>query len=240
MYLTIKAISAILLLSVAAFSQPGSRDQVVQDVQNLKSQIDEIKSKIAKLDDEILRPDTADIAVAQGKGLNVIRLLPREKYDGLLSISGGGSFYSFVTNTHRYGYGNDLHLSQNSLSVGFAGADYGFLLDLGPKDIADLNKDSAELNFLSKYVPPKDEPAVRAEQTKSHKYEVNGVIYKRDLPAVVGNTYALRSISISDSDILVVFNVLRKDTDGSILLLWKTIETFDKPLMRRPGESVLR
>jgi hypothetical protein len=50
----------------------------------------------------------------------------------------------------------------------------------------------------------------------------------------------LRSISISDYDILVVFRIVRKDPDGSLIVFWNPVETFPKPLMRRAGEELAR
>jgi hypothetical protein len=95
--------------------------------------------------------------------LEAIRLLPREKYDRVLAINGGGAYYSFAQKTHEYGQGSDIELQQGNLSVGFAGADYGFLIDLGDVNLLDVNKETPELSFLAAYSPPADEPAVRAE-----------------------------------------------------------------------------
>src|SRR2546426_3683609 len=68
----------------------------------------------------------------------LIRLLPRELYDSgryhvekRLKIQGGGAYYSFANLTHVYGYGSDIELDHNKLSVGFAGADYGMLTNIG-------------------------------------------------------------------------------------------------------------
>ena len=216
----------LLVLASVAFSQDITRDQKIRNIFDLRSQISVIEK-------EILQPDTKDLATAQKQGFSSIRLLPREKYDSVLAIRGGGAYYSFVRKTHEYGRGSDIALEQGHLSVGFAGADYGLLMDLGEAALADISKDSPELDFLIKYTPPTDEPTIRAEQRKSHKYEVNGLLYQRRLPWIIGHTYILRSIGFSDSDVLVAFTVQRKDSDGSLIIFWKLIETFVKPEIRR-------
>lgn len=47
----------------------------------------------------------------------------------------------------------------------------------------------------------------------------------------------LRSVSYGDADTFVAFRVLRKDSDGSYVLLWKTLKKFPKPLMERTAAA---
>lgn len=211
----------LLFLSVS-FGQELSREQKIQGVHDLRAQITELEK-------DILRPTDADITAAKDQGLGAIRLLPREKYDHVLSIRGGGAYYSFVRSTHEHGYGSDVQLEQNYFSVGLAGADYGFLHDLGEVELAGVEKASPAVQFLVKYEPPPDEPAIRAEYRKSHNYEANGFLYKSRLPAVVGHSYLLRSINFAESDLLIALKVVRKDPDGSLIIFWKPIERFKKP-----------
>ena len=68
----------------------------------------------------------------------LIRLLPRVFHYRAsdpaprtpVRIPGGGAYYSFFLLTHLYGYGSDIELADNKLSVGFAGAQFGFLANL--------------------------------------------------------------------------------------------------------------
>jgi hypothetical protein len=170
-----------------------------------------------------------DIELAKEQGFGVFKLLPRGKYEKQIpSIRGGGAYYSFYWRVSDYGRGSDIELQQNKLSVGFAGADYGFLKDLGKLSLVLVTKNNSD-NFLLNYVPPTNEPDIRKEQRKANNYEANGQIYKDDLPVIVGNTYLLRSISFGDSDILVAFNVHRQDSDGSLIIFWKMLLQFDTP-----------
>jgi hypothetical protein len=129
----------------ASSSQELSREQKIQNILDLRAQI-------TSLENEILKPDTNDLNVAQTQGLDVIRLMPREKYDRVLAINGGGSYYSFVLKSQAYGQGSDIGLERGNLKVGFAGADYGFMADLGPKSIAEAY-DSAENGVFSQICP---------------------------------------------------------------------------------------
>jgi hypothetical protein len=193
----------------------------------------ELHSRLRELEREILRPTNAEIGTAAEQGLNAIRLMPREKYEHGLTIRGGGAYYSFHRLTHEYNYGSDIELQQGSLSVGFAGADYGLLYDLGERDLSAVERGLPEVRFLVKYEPPSDEPSIRIEQRRSNNYEADGFVYKSRVPALVGHAYILRSINFSNSDILIAFRVVRKDADGSLIIFWKPIESFKKPELAR-------
>lgn len=223
----VSVLVALVLLSSYAFGQKTAREQKVQTIIDLRSQI-------TALEKEVMLPESSDVDSSEKVGASAIRLLPREKYDHVLAINGGGAYYSFARKTNEYGYGSDISLQQGKFSVGFAGADYGFLKDLGEVSLASIDRETTEVEALLKYVPPTDEPTIRAEYQKLARiYELSGISFTSRVPAAVGHSYLLRSISPDRSDILVAFSVLRKDSDGSVILLWKPIETFPKPEMRR-------
>lgn len=216
----------LLALSSFVFAQEFTRAEKLQKIQDLRSQV-------AAFEKDILQPDAADLTAAAKLGFSAIRLMPREKYEKILSIRGGGSYYSFVRKNQEYGYGSDIGLEQGNLKVGFAGADYGFIYDLGEVSLSEVNKNTNEAFFLVSYKPPVNEPEIRSEARKAFDYDYNGLKYRSHVPSAVGHTYLLRSISLGDSDVLVAFTVHRKDTDGSLIIFWKTIENFEKPLMVR-------
>lgn len=171
----------------------------------------------------------------------LIRLMPRESYDWetyqakqRIMIRGGGAYYSFANLTHAYGYGNDIELDHNILSVGFAGADYGMLTALGDRPLADINLDDARTRFIAQYKPPKPEPAARSEARRFQAgVTIDGAMYRSRLPVQVGATYLLRSIVYGDSDVLVTFRVVRKDSDGSIIIVWKLLKKYPVPELAR-------
>jgi hypothetical protein len=164
----------------------------------------------------------------------LIRLLPRETYDSQtygtrkkLSIRGGGAYYSFFYLTHEYGYGSDLELDHNRLSVGFAGADYGMLTNLGKTDLASITEKDLRARFLSKYTAPRDDPDARCERRRFVMGEtIDGQSYRNSLPVEIGASYLVRSIVYGHYDILVAFQVTRRAEDGSIIIAWKLLKEF--------------
>jgi len=216
----------VLLCCSIALGQESTRDQKLQKINDLNNQI-------KTLEQEVMLPDAKDLKQAQKESFEVFRILPREKYDHKLTIQGGGAYYSFTTKSHDYQKIAQIGLEQNNLRVGFAGADYGFIADLGETPLSNITKETGEVNFLANYKPPTNEPEIRIEQRKAWNYEANGFSYKSNLPALVGHTYVLRAISFHNADVLVAFKIQRKDADGSLIIFWKLIENFEKPLLAR-------
>jgi len=232
------ATAFIFTLVLSAFSvsaQTQSRDDVIKEIETKRAELAMLEQKILAVAD-IDREGFASFLNQPQTG--VIRLLPREIYDGTakraLAIRGGGAYYSFVRKTHEYGNGSDIELAQEHLSVGFAGADYGLLLNLGDVSVEQVANDHVATRALLDYTPPVREAEVRAEHRKLWQgIELSGFTFKDRVPAKVSNTYLLRSISIDTSDTLAVFRIIRKDTDGSLILVYKVLKTFPKPKMER-------
>ncbi len=222
MFSAFKTFAFVLFIVSIVNAQKLSREQKIQKIRELNGQI-----KI--LEKDILLPDAKDLEKARKENFSVVRILPREKYDHKLTIQGGGSYYSFSKNSHNYQDTAQIGLEQNNLKVGFAGADYGFIADLGETSLADISKETLEVNFLSSYRPPTNEPEIRLEQRRAHHYKTDAVSYKRNLPAVVGHTYVLRAINFGEADVLVTLKIHRKDADGSLIIFWKFIEQFETP-----------
>jgi len=222
----LKTFAFVLFIVSIVNAQNLSREQKLQKIQELNGQI-----KI--LEKDILLPDAKDLEKAREENFSVVRILPREKYDHKLTVQGGGSYYSFTNKSHNYQDTAQIGLEQSNLKVGFAGADYGLIADLGETSLADISKETLEVSFLSNYKPPTNEPEIRLEQRKAHEYKTDAVIYKRSLPVVVGHVYVLRAISFDEADVLVTLKIYRKDTDGSLIIFWMFIEQFETPRIER-------
>ena len=171
----------------------------------------------------------------------LIRILPREVYDWQtyhtpvrIDVRGGGAYFSFFHRTHQYGYGSDLELDHNNFTVAFAGADYGMIVSLGDVAIDAIPKDDPRLVFMSGYTPLLNEAEARAEFVRFRNgVTVDGVTFQRTVPMEAGTTYLVRSISFDTSDLLVAFNVVRIDNDGSAILSWKLLKSFPIPELKR-------
>lgn len=228
----------VLIAALPTFAQRRDRTQALTEISGLREQL-------RQKEREFLEPAAEDRAayvdfLAQ-PDTGIVRLLPREKFDdhgpaspSPLTTSGGGAYYSFTRLTHEYGYGSDIQLENDEFQVGFAGCDYGWLVAIGDVPIESATVDHPAISYLDSLVTPTVEPEVRATQRKTGQGVKHGeYAYWSRVPATVGTTYALRSISYDEYDILVALRVVRKDDDGSVVLLWKRLKTYPAPKLVR-------
>jgi hypothetical protein len=226
-------VAVLLALSQSAVAQSESRDDMLKQIETKRAELAALEKKfLAPSDGD--RTAYAEFVGAHDRGL--IRLLPREVYDKdtTLTVRGGGAFYSFTRLTHAYGYGSDISLEQGFLQVGFAGADYGMLINVGDVPLEDLNTEHSSVRFLAAYNAVLEEPQARLEQRRfGGGTSIDGVPYSERVRARVKATYVVRSINYSESDVLVAFRVIRKDTDGSLIIAWKMLKEFPIPDLAR-------
>jgi len=213
---------------LAGRSQPADARGV------LLNQFTSIQQQSKIIADQLLPPSTEDLssfaAFLSQPQTGLMRLMPREIYDGYLTARGGGAYYSFSRLTHEYGYGSDIGLEQGYLSVGFAGADFGFLTNLGNVPIDEITLGTPALQYLATFSPPTNLADARVQQQRAGTgFTDGGFSYVDRMRATASTTYALRSISYHASDVLVVFRVVRFDTDGSVIVAWKILHTFAVP-----------
>lgn len=223
---------ALLLLALPPLSASARAQSA--DRSRLTTEIDALREQLKVKERELLAPSVEDRAAfaefLREPETGLIRLLPREKYQKRLTMVGGGAYYSFSRLTHEYGSGSDLQLEQNHLSVGFAGADFGYLLVLGDVRLEDVGQETEGVTFLASMVTPSREPDARTEQQHSSRgIKHEGFTYQSRVPVQVGKTYVLRSVDYDVADTLVAFRVVRQDTDDSVIILWKRLKTFPKP-----------
>ena len=221
-------IASVLILSTHLFGQSLTREQKFQ-------RISELNAQIRALEAEFLAPSPFDIEQARVNGCEVFRLMPRTDFYDKLVTRGTGAFYSFTARSHdpQRGAGAQIQFSSDNLSVGFGGADYGFLFDLGDITLGSINGEMPIVAFLNSYRPPKKLSEIRKEQSKAFNYATEAGTLKDHVPALVGHTYVLRAISFDREDVLVALSIFRKDTDGSLIFFWRKIETFEKPIIDR-------
>jgi hypothetical protein len=263
--------ATVLLLIIAisftctnGFAQSASREDLLREIKAKRAELQ-------KLENQFLAP-TAEDRAAYAEFLSqpntgLIRLLPhpvynRETYgknNNTISMQGGGAFYSFARLTHEYGFGSDILLDSDCLSVGFAGANYGMLVNLGDVALDKLPLEDPRVRFMSDYTPPSKEQDARREARKFEPSYVNdmgrntlpldmgfnysrlpndarypdmfpdGSTYRSRLRVIVNSTYVVRSINYLTSDVLVAFKVVRRDGDGSVIILWKRLKKYPVP-----------
>jgi len=225
-------IFTVALMSVA-FLANQARGQSV-DRSALENEIRELIGELKDTEQQFLAPSAKDTNkyaefLTQAE-TGMIRLLPREVFQDKLTIRGGGAYYSFARRTHEYGYGSDIELQNNQFTVGFAGADFGFLTRLGKVAIEEATLDHPAAQFLSTFAAPTAEAGARDEQKRaSAGFDVNGFTYQNRVKFKNKNSYLLRSIGYGVSDLLVAFRIVSQDADGSVVIVWKILKKFPVP-----------
>jgi hypothetical protein len=210
-----------------ASAQTNDHAQAVREFKDLLGKMKAVENRLLVVSAED-KAAFADFLKQPDTGL--IRLLPREKYDNMLPVRGGGAYYSFTRLTHEYGRGSDIGLEKGKFSSGFAGFDIGFFISLGDLPLEAATLENAGVNALAEYQAPSAEAEIRAQQRQTHQgIKLGEFTATSYLPAKVGTTYALRSLNFDVSDALVAFRVIRQDQDGSMVLLWKTLKKFPVP-----------
>lgn len=224
------ACALTFLLGGDALAQTMDRAGLIKEMQSLREQLQQKEQAF-------LAPSAEDRAAfaefLRQPDTGLIRLVTRGKYDRILVMAGGGSYYSFARLTNEYGYGSDIELQHDEFLVGFAGADWGYFTKLGDVPLEMVTLDHPAVPFLAALNASSPESGVREQQRLSRSgVMINGLIYARTVPALVNNTYVLRSISYHNSDVLVAARVVRQDADGSMSLLWKMLKKFPTPELK--------
>ncbi len=226
-------IFCLLLMIFVVFSvaPAQTREAAIETFKNLKQQ----PLTDPSVEPAILAPAKWDLEAATREGVNVFRILPRETYDkGIFLVRGGGAYYSFTQKSHNYNATPQISLERDKFLVSFYGANYGFITNLVNAPLVDVDLKTPAVVFLSTYQSVSQEPLAREEYRRiGAGLNVEGVTYSAYLPVTVGGTYALRAISYNEADTLVAFKVYRKDPDGSLIIFWKSLKDFDKPLLAR-------
>lgn len=172
----------------------------------------------------------------------LIRLMAREVYDSKsyrvkqkVNIPGGGAYYSFAHLTHAYGYGSDIELDRDVLSVGFDGIDYGMLGIIGKTPLDQITTDDSRVQLLAAYRPPKSRVGAGEDRwrlSSGQGMTFGGLLFQKSVPVWEDTTYLLRSIAFNSSDVLVAFRVVRRETDGSVIIAWKLLKRYSTPKLK--------
>ena len=199
----------------------------------------------------------------------LIRLLPRGKYefnptvaanqnnDLALPIRGGGAFYSFAEKRHAYGPWSEITLQQGRLIVGFLHQSLGVMTMLGDVPLESLTPETPTIAYLAQLMPPTEPAAARNQCTRYLQgFTSAGHLYSASLPALINQTYALRSTvykkegrilvavgggavyvphpyEYGGADELIVFRIVHATEDGGLTILWKRLQKFSPPRIRQ-------
>ena len=160
-----------------------------------------------------------------------------------------GEFYSFRTRDYSLERFSDLTFKDGKF-ISRKFPVQGILVSLGNIPLENVSLDSAGIKFLVDFKPAKESSEVIKQFRKiAQGVDFNGFHYASSLSAAVNTTYAFRIIAYrienqirfwrNDErfsrdkriDLTVAFRVIRKESDGSLIILWKELNRQKAPKM---------
>lgn len=223
-------LACLLFSGGPAHAQTADRARAAAEIESLREQLRAREAVLLAPSDED-RKAYAEFLAHPDTGL--ARLLPREKWGNKLTVKGGGAYYSFTLRSNEYGRSTEIGLEQEQFQVGFYGASFGFMTDLGDVPLETVSAETEAVRFMAAFEAPSIEAEARMAARQFHPVRHEGQWkYVTSLYATPGRTYAVRSIDYRESDVLVAFRAVRKDDDGSFILLWKILQKYPKPSLQ--------
>jgi hypothetical protein len=155
----------------------------------------------------------------------MIRLFPHGKFEsgytvsadepeGILSIKGGGAFYSFSKKTHIFGLWSDICLRENVLYTSIGEQSFGLFTALGDVPLESVTLQMPKVEFLHKLVPPKQISEIVAQRNRNAEgIRVGEVHYGSAFRVMTNLTYVIRSINYKQSDSLSVLRATGNPDD---------------------------
>ncbi len=226
----------LLLAAISNFAQSQSREDLLKEITARRAELSKLEKAFLAPSEED-RARYADFLRQPDTGL--FRMVPRQVYNTpesrlVVTIPGGGAFYSFIERTNDYVNSTAIGLEQGQLTTIMAGGNYSMLVNIGDVPLESVSLETNAAQVLAQHTPVDDEPHARIEQRKSMQgASIGGVTYKERQPAKVNTTFVLRSINYSTSDVLVAFRVVRIDNDDSVTIVWKLLKKYPTPYMAR-------
>ena len=156
------------------------------------------------------------------------------KVKGDVLLVGGGAQYSFTKKNHNADKWSDISWDEDWFQAGVGGKSVGILVQLGNVRLEDVNLNSKGVGYLAKMTPVITEAAAEQQFQQYEKGETeDGLKYALFTPWKLDTTYALRSINYGRSDVLVAFRVIRQDSNGSLIILWKKLKSYNTPNLKK-------
>lgn len=153
---------------------------------------------------------------------------------GDVLLVGGGAQYSFTKKNHNADKWSDMAWDEDWFLGGVGGQAIGVLVDLGDVSLESVKLESAGVGYLAKFLPAATESAAEQQFQQLEKGEKdNGFSYRLSALWKLNTTYALRSVNYDRSDLLVAFRVVRQDQNGSLIILWKKLNSYETPKLKK-------
>ncbi|MEP7076338.1 MAG: hypothetical protein ABI878_11065 [Acidobacteriota bacterium] len=170
------------------------------------------------------------------------------------TMPGAGNSYSFRVRTYRLKDLSDINYSNNILGVSGLMMN-GIMVDLGDVPVEEVNLQTSGVDFIVKFQPAGDFVTARVLNDQYVAgIERGGLLYRRFLPAKENSTFVLRAVAYHGKlmrsvrgvpynefdfdkrrDVIVAFRVVYRDTDGSLIIVWKQLSATDSPKLKMPA-----
>jgi len=169
------------------------------------------------------------------------------------TMPGAGNSFSFRTESYRLRELADLNFSNNVFDISGLMMN-GILVNLGDLPIENITLKTKGIEYITAFQPATDlESAGALNDRIVEGVTSDGFLYRRFLPAVEKTTYILRAVAYRGKflrsvrgvpynefdfdrrrDIVVAFRVEYRDSDGSLIIVWKQLSTADSPKLKMP------
>lgn len=171
--------------------------------------------------------------------------------EGCSEFIQGSSFYSFRKKEYTSAHLSDIRF-KDGLLITDAVFSQNILVRLGDVSLENVALNSDGMKFLTDFVPEE----LNTKATKQYVEIVKGIRsnkyeYRKAIPAIINNTYAMRIVAYrgnlykrfhgwaydllagdNRSDLIVAFRIIRKDSDGTISIIWKELERKKSPKIK--------
>jgi hypothetical protein len=198
-----------------------------------------------------LQPDVVSQAEADRVGGKAFKLLPKKMYpdradsykdeDNPIGIRGGGAYYSFSTGSHSYNRMPEIAGDNGLTSLAYAGMiGISFFADLGPRDLSSISETTPEAEFFLSYKPPLLGKDCQHERDLLYSRKIGDIPISQQIRIKYGDVYLYRSMIWEHADVVVAFEVLKKDPDGSITIVWKNLATLPVPIVLEMSDQEMQ
>lgn len=160
------------------------------------------------------------------------------KVTGDVLLLGGGAHYSFTKKNHNADKWSDIGWDGDIFLVGVGGESVSAMTSLGDVQLEDVNLDSKGVGYLAEFVPAETGKAAEQQFQRLEKgISENSFNYGLSALWELNTTYALRAINYGRSDLLVAFRVIRQDQNGSLIVLWKKLKSYNTPKLKKDQKN---
>lgn len=174
------------------------------------------------------------------------------------SMPGAGSSFSFRIDDYRIKHLSDLTFINNKLEA-FGLLTQTLFVEIGDVPIDEVNTTSTPIAFLENFQPESDFLLFKETYKKLSTTGIqhNKFTYKREIEPLTNKTYALHSIAYNGKvsrsfegesydefsfdqrkDIIIIFQVIAKESNQSITILWKELSRKNPPKFKSLPERL--